>query len=168
MLKCLSYSLKTFVVFKQYNFVRVHILNRSFRDITFRTIVPFDMTVSYKAQQLPLKIATHIIWKYSISSCDWQIRFGTEVVRVERCSKHSISGQWRVRTRERSSGAECEQTFDAVLVASGHNHLPYVPHINGVCTCCYDDKVQYTWERNYTVTVYWKHFGERSAMRIFT
>lgn len=61
-----------------------------------------------------------------------QIRFGTEVVRVERSPDYALTGRWRVRTRELSSGAESEHTFDAVMIASGHHNRPYVPEFNGV------------------------------------
>lgn len=53
---------------------------------------------------------------------------------VERCEK--VGEEWKITLRRRAEDGENDfwwtETFDAVVVASGHFSVPYVPHIEGL------------------------------------
>jgi cation diffusion facilitator CzcD-associated flavoprotein CzcO len=59
------------------------------------------------------------------------IRFQMQVLDV----RLEPDGSWRIRTREVSESHTTtihEQIFDAVIVASGHFNVPYIPHVAGI------------------------------------
>ncbi|KAL9094388.1 MAG: hypothetical protein Q9165_003238 [Trypethelium subeluteriae] len=56
------------------------------------------------------------------------IRFQTQVLDVRKLS----NDRWTVKSRELRSGQETDEQYDAVLVASGHFNVPYVPAIDGL------------------------------------
>ncbi|XP_006872704.1 PREDICTED: dimethylaniline monooxygenase [N-oxide-forming] 2 [Chrysochloris asiatica] len=53
------------------------------------------------------------------------IRFQTTVLSVKKRPDFSASGQWEIVTM--SNGKEQSETFDAVMVCSGHHILPHIP-----------------------------------------
>ena len=56
------------------------------------------------------------------------IRFQTQVSDV----RQSVKEAWVVQSRDLESGDEREEQFDAIVVASGHFDVPYIPDIQGV------------------------------------
>lgn len=65
------------------------------------------------------------------------IEFETQVVDVrllagEERGKGVEDDKWRVRTRKLVSGESKEEIYDAVVVASGHFDVPYLPDIPGI------------------------------------
>ena len=57
------------------------------------------------------------------------IRFETEILEVKKHSLFKETGQWEVTSRHQ--GEEKTETFDFVMVCSGHFAEPYNPHFNG-------------------------------------
>jgi cation diffusion facilitator CzcD-associated flavoprotein CzcO len=55
---------------------------------------------------------------------------------VELVSKVQETGKWKVTLREEIQGKEEDhwwiEEFDAIVVASGHYNVPYIPHIEGL------------------------------------
>ncbi|KAK4956059.1 monooxygenase [Elasticomyces elasticus] len=63
------------------------------------------------------------------------IRFRTQVLDVRLVEGQGGKDQWVVRTKSVAAddyGNDEEQVYDAVVVASGHFNVPYVPNINGI------------------------------------
>ncbi len=60
-----------------------------------------------------------------------KIRFNTEVLRAEPLDGANAASGWRVVSRDRASGQERENTFDALVVCNGHHHKPRMPQYLG-------------------------------------
>ena len=67
--------------------------------------------------------------KYA-SSVKHLIKFETQVTEVQ--VLNGTSNAWQVSSRELTSGQTSVQLYDAVIAASGHYAVPYVPDIKGV------------------------------------
>jgi len=59
------------------------------------------------------------------------IHFNTEIVRISKHENFSETGQWNVKVRDRKSGKEISEIFDAVLVCTGHHAEKKVPKFEG-------------------------------------
>ncbi|KAF8655463.1 hypothetical protein AX16_003052 [Volvariella volvacea WC 439] len=59
------------------------------------------------------------------------VEYNTTVERVEK-----VGGEWKLTLRRNGSGGKLDywwsEAFDAVVVASGHYSVPFVPHIEGL------------------------------------
>jgi cation diffusion facilitator CzcD-associated flavoprotein CzcO len=66
------------------------------------------------------------------------IRFGMQVVDVKlnhnEVEELSYSGTWSVECLDLRTGRKSQETYDAVIVASGNYNVPYIPDIRGVQT----------------------------------
>lgn len=60
------------------------------------------------------------------------IRFQTQVVDVSFSDLDATQGKWAVKTKSLERQLESEAQYDAVVVASGHYNVPYVPDIRGI------------------------------------
>lgn len=63
------------------------------------------------------------------------IRFQTQVVDLRIAGRRGRQAQWRLKTRDierGNEGREWEDMYDAVVVASGHFDVPYIPDIEGI------------------------------------
>ena len=60
------------------------------------------------------------------------IHLNTSVLKVAKADNYSSSGQWVIHSKDLESGAEKEETFDAVLLCSGHHADKYVPEFPGL------------------------------------
>ncbi|XP_045199208.2 flavin-containing monooxygenase 5-like [Mercenaria mercenaria] len=60
------------------------------------------------------------------------INFNTEVVSVKPTSSFKTSGTWEVVTRDRTTGNTGTDTFDAVLVCTGHHAEKNMPNFRGL------------------------------------
>ncbi|KAF2090732.1 FAD/NAD(P)-binding domain-containing protein [Saccharata proteae CBS 121410] len=64
------------------------------------------------------------------------IRYQTQVLNVELLRSNEESGllqeTWNLKTKDVQTGVEVSEEFDAVMVASGHFYVPYVPDIPGL------------------------------------
>lgn len=69
------------------------------------------------------------------------IHFETQVVQVT--PKASAGNSWVVTTKDLQSGQISSRDYDAVVVASGHYNVPYVPAIEGI----------ETWNKTYPGTI---------------
>ncbi|KAI9763549.1 MAG: hypothetical protein M1835_007782 [Candelina submexicana] len=59
------------------------------------------------------------------------IHFQTQILDV-RLQSAEDRECWLVTTRDLESGQEIQASYDAVVVASGHHNVPYVPNIKGI------------------------------------
>lgn len=62
------------------------------------------------------------------------IRFNTEVLRCEPLGDPHAQPRWCVVSRERSTGLERADEFDALVVCNGHHHKPRMPSYPGEFT----------------------------------
>ena len=60
------------------------------------------------------------------------VRFTTQVVEVRRSASPATAGTWTVKTVQLVSQQQTEDLYDAILVATGHYEVPFVPDIKGV------------------------------------
>ncbi|BFZ05640.1 hypothetical protein BsWGS_08679 [Bradybaena similaris] len=60
------------------------------------------------------------------------IQYHTEVLHVRRAQNFDVSGQWEVVHRNKQTGAESEEVYDAVLVCTGHHADKHVPTFPGI------------------------------------
>ncbi|KAF4585770.1 thiol-specific monooxygenase [Ophiocordyceps camponoti-floridani] len=61
------------------------------------------------------------------------IRFRQQVTSLELLQNHGHD-QWRLRTRDVVSDEAADHLFDAVVVASGHYSVPFIPDLNNSAT----------------------------------
>ncbi|CAN8026540.1 unnamed protein product, partial [Ixodes persulcatus] len=61
-----------------------------------------------------------------------KIRLRHEVLRVTQAEDYDSTGRWDVVVKDHNGNVERQETFDAVLVASGHNGFPNVPTFKGL------------------------------------
>ena len=61
-----------------------------------------------------------------------RIRFESKVTAVEPCSDFSHTGRWQVRYSDRKLNEERVEEFDCVMVCTGLNRDPRMPHIPGL------------------------------------
>ncbi|EEC13134.1 dimethylaniline monooxygenase, putative [Ixodes scapularis] len=61
-----------------------------------------------------------------------KIRLRHEVLRVTQAEDYDSTGRWDVVVKDLNGNVERRETFDAVLVASGHNGFPNVPTFKGM------------------------------------
>ncbi|KAG0417284.1 hypothetical protein HPB47_005729 [Ixodes persulcatus] len=61
-----------------------------------------------------------------------KIRLRHEVLRVTQAEDYDYAGRWDVVVKDLNGNVERQETFDAVLVASGHNGFPNVPTFKGL------------------------------------
>jgi cation diffusion facilitator CzcD-associated flavoprotein CzcO len=65
------------------------------------------------------------------------IRFGVQVINVELRHnevEESYGTTWSVECLDLRTGRKTQETYDAVIVASGHYNVPYIPDIRGLQT----------------------------------
>ncbi|KAM7293492.1 flavin-containing monooxygenase 5-like [Ixodes scapularis] len=60
-----------------------------------------------------------------------KVRLRHEVLRVTQAKDYDSTGRWDVVIKCLNGDVECRETFDAVLVASGHYRFPNVPTFKG-------------------------------------
>ncbi|CAN8002459.1 unnamed protein product, partial [Ixodes pacificus] len=60
-----------------------------------------------------------------------KIRLRHKVLRVTQAEDYDSTGRWDVVVKDLNGDVERRETFDAVLVASGHNGFPNVPTFKG-------------------------------------
>ena len=60
------------------------------------------------------------------------IQFNTTVEKVDKASDFEETGKWNVRYFTKTSGQTVSETFDGVLVCTGHHTYPYLPTFDGV------------------------------------
>jgi cation diffusion facilitator CzcD-associated flavoprotein CzcO len=60
------------------------------------------------------------------------IRFGTQVTAVRRTGNHAEGGNWSVETVGEATRDRTVSEYDAIVVASGHFSVPYIPAIKGI------------------------------------
>ncbi|XP_040068654.1 flavin-containing monooxygenase 5-like [Ixodes scapularis] len=60
-----------------------------------------------------------------------KVRLRHEVLRVAQAEDYDSTGRWDVLVKDLNGDVECRETFDAVLVASGHYGFPNVPTFKG-------------------------------------
>lgn len=59
------------------------------------------------------------------------IQFETQVIRVEQ-DDTKIQNEWAVTTLDLRSQSQLTQSYDAVVVASGHYTIPFIPETKGI------------------------------------
>lgn len=59
------------------------------------------------------------------------IQFKTSVLRVVQSDKYEVNGSWDITFRREGESARTE-TFDGVLVCTGHHTFPYQPDFSGL------------------------------------
>ncbi|RUS16659.1 hypothetical protein BC937DRAFT_90946 [Endogone sp. FLAS-F59071] len=94
----------------------------SFRDDPF----PAD-TAMFPTHDRMLQYLEDFTDRYNLVS---RIRFRTEVVKA--LYKEGGSSEWRLTLRELDNARVYEEAFDAVMVCTGHYHVPFVPDIDGL------------------------------------
>ncbi|XP_025111759.1 dimethylaniline monooxygenase [N-oxide-forming] 5-like [Pomacea canaliculata] len=70
------------------------------------------------------------------------IRYNMEVVSVKRAPDFLESGRWLIDTRDHKTGDTSRETFDAVMVCTGHHADKNVPHFAGLSD--FQGKVQHS------------------------
>ncbi|XXH00604.1 hypothetical protein Hte_006952 [Hypoxylon texense] len=55
------------------------------------------------------------------------VKFSTQVTNITLRQDQQQRDQWGVRTKDLLTGQETQETYDAVVVASGHYSTPYIP-----------------------------------------
>ncbi|XP_054708572.1 flavin-containing monooxygenase 5-like [Uloborus diversus] len=70
------------------------------------------------------------------------VRFRKEVTKIRRSSCYERSGRWCVDFTDLMTGQTLSETFDGVLVATGHHTFPIVPEIPGLIN--FDGSVTHT------------------------
>ncbi|PAV61205.1 hypothetical protein WR25_06839 [Diploscapter pachys] len=58
------------------------------------------------------------------------IKFEHKVVNIERASNYETTGKWTVKYTD-NNGEEKHDTFDGVLLCTGHHQFPNIPHFEG-------------------------------------
>ena len=59
------------------------------------------------------------------------IRFRTEILKVKRAPDFSSTGSWILKTKELENDKVSEETYDAILLCTGHHADKYVPNFPG-------------------------------------
>nr|KAG5706617.1 hypothetical protein BaRGS_005687 [Batillaria attramentaria] len=78
-----------------------------------------------------------LVWQYfkdyaAHFGLDDYIRYNVEVVLVKRAEDFAKTGRWNLQIRDHKSGEERTETFDAVLVCSGHHAEKHEPSFPGL------------------------------------
>ncbi|EEC08465.1 dimethylaniline monooxygenase, putative, partial [Ixodes scapularis] len=60
-----------------------------------------------------------------------RVRLRHEVLQVTKAEEYDSTGRWDAVVKDLNGDVESRQTFDAVLVASGHYKFPHVPTFKG-------------------------------------
>ena len=63
---------------------------------------------------------------------DEYIQYNTDVISVKKCDNFDKDGKWTISTRDRKTGKETTQVFDACLVCTGHHSDKYLPKFQGL------------------------------------
>ncbi|KAI9676397.1 MAG: hypothetical protein M1817_000554 [Caeruleum heppii] len=60
------------------------------------------------------------------------LRLGMQVLDVSRSPRPQHAHQWLLKIKQLSTNMETESRYDAVIVASGHYNVPFIPTITGI------------------------------------
>ena len=63
---------------------------------------------------------------------DEYIQYNTDVISVRKSDNFDEDGKWKVSTRNKKTGEETTQVFDACLVCTGHHGDKYLPKFQGL------------------------------------
>ena len=89
-----------------------------------------DLEFPKDTQLFPLReVVVRYLEKYA-EDVQHLIRFSTQVVNVH-LQMDGCHPRWLFRTKSILTTATTESTYDAVVIASGHHNVPYIPDIPG-------------------------------------
>ncbi len=99
----------------------------AFRDFPFDDPdpqAPQDAARAFPSHAAVLRYLQRYTESFSLRQ---HVRFETTVTRIAR-----TNGAWTLATRQRATGDETEQTFDAIAICNGHYSEPRVPALPGL------------------------------------
>ena len=59
------------------------------------------------------------------------VRFRTEIIAIEPGADHDETGRWRIQYRNLETKTEAEDTFDGVMICTGHHGTVNQPTLKG-------------------------------------
>lgn len=116
------------VVEGQSSVMRSTIINSNKESMAFSDFPP---PAHYPNHMHNVKLLSYLRQYADHFSLMQHIRFNTEVVQARRAADFSTSGQWLLTVRDRNTDVSTEQTFDALMVCSGHHADAYKPRFSG-------------------------------------
>lgn len=60
------------------------------------------------------------------------VRFKSEIERVSKCEDFAETGRWKLRIKDTTTGISTEETFDAVVVCTGHHAYKHYAKFPGI------------------------------------
>ncbi|XP_040066569.1 flavin-containing monooxygenase 5-like [Ixodes scapularis] len=105
------------------------VFNSSKEISAFSDFPPPKETPNYMQHTKVLEYIRSYADHFGITS---KIRLRHEVLRVTQAEDYDSTGRWDVVVKDLNGGVDRRETFDAVLVASGHNGFPNVPTFKGI------------------------------------
>ena len=97
-----------------------------------------DLSFPYSSQLFPRHETVEKYLKKYATDVLHMIRFGTQVTSVQmKCNELealSRNNLWSVECSDLKTGRKIREEYDAVIVASGHYNVPFIPDIRGVQT----------------------------------
>ncbi|KAM7293430.1 flavin-containing monooxygenase 5-like [Ixodes scapularis] len=109
--------------------MRSTVFNTSKEMSAFSDFPPPKETPNYMQHAKVLEYIRSYADHFGITS---KIRLRHEVLRVTQAEDYDSTGRWDVVVKDLNGNVERRETFDAVLVASGHNGFPNVPTFKGM------------------------------------
>ncbi|XP_040068438.1 flavin-containing monooxygenase 5-like [Ixodes scapularis] len=109
--------------------MRSTVFNSSKEMCAFSDFPPPKETPNYMQHTKMLEYMRSYADHFGITS---KIRLRHEVLRATQAKDYEYTGRWDVVVKDLNGNVERRETFDAVLVASGHHGFPNVPTFKGM------------------------------------